>query len=136
MAHTPSFFSAGLWPRSGGGGGWGGFAGSGQADPGEDASPAFASCPCGMASPGARSVFLGKSSGPVREKIGITINHRSATWSYRTTASPLLRASQTPPNPVHSDFVATGPYNTAPLLPYFLPRLEKIAIREFTICTM
>src|SRR5208282_4272458 len=124
MPHTPSFFSGGLCPRSGGGGGCGGFGGSTVAAPGEEAWPDFASCPGGTGSPGARSVFPGNSSGPIRENIGITINHRPASWSYRTTASPLLRASHTPPKPAHTDFVATAPYNTVPVLSYFLPFFE------------
>ena len=44
-----------------------------------------------------------------REKIGITISHRSASWSYRITASPLLRASQSPPKPRKTLFVGTDP---------------------------
>jgi hypothetical protein len=31
--------------------------------------------------------------------MGITISQRSASWSQRTTASPLLRASHVPPKP-------------------------------------
>src|SRR6516162_9488477 len=124
MAHTPAFFSCGGCPRSGGGRGCGGFAGSSAGAPGDDDSPGFASCPGATVWPTATVVFAGNSSGPIREKIGRTINHRPASWSYRTTASPLLRASQTPPKPVHTDFVATGPYNTIPLLPYLLPFFE------------
>ena len=44
-----------------------------------------------------------------REKIGITISQRFASWSYRTTASPLLRCSHGPPKPRKSVFVATDP---------------------------
>jgi len=45
----------------------------------------------------------------IREKIGIVTSQRSASWSYRTTASPLLRVAHGPWSPAKSVLVFTGP---------------------------
>ena len=63
---------------------------------------------------------------PVRANWVMT--QRSASWSYTTLGSPLLSASQRPPNPVKSVLIATGPYWRAPVL-------LKTANEAFTICT-
>jgi hypothetical protein len=84
---------------------------------------------------GSPAFGTGGSSGVagLREKIGMTISHRSANWSYRTTASPLLRISHGPPNPLKMLFVGTAPYSTLPVVSNWRPFFAKIAIRVLTI---
>jgi len=48
----------------------------------------------------------------------------------------LFRASQVPVNPRNTLLVGTDPYNTLPVVSNSLPFFVKIAMREFTTCTM
>src|SRR6185312_15443529 len=107
----------------------GGGAGSGGGAPGFAAGPGRSASPGRAGSPG----FDRSSSKTVRLKIGITISQRSASWSYRTTASPLGRASHTPPNPAKTVFVLVGPYSVRPVTSYLAPFFVNTASCEFTI---
>src|SRR5580765_114534 len=92
-------------PARGFDGGGEGFDGKIAGAPGAEAWPGCTASPCPS----------GYSPGFMRVKIGMTKSHRPASWSKRTTPSPLLRASQAPPKPDHNELVARGPYSTFPL---------------------
>jgi hypothetical protein len=71
-----------------------------------------------------------------RRKMGMTTSQRFASWSYRTTASPLVRGSQVPVKPANSVFVGTLPYSTRPVVSNRFPFFVKMARREFTVWMM
>ncbi len=58
----------------------------------------------------------------------MTMSQRFASWSYRTTVSPLLRASHVPVNPAKTVLLGTAPHSTAPCLSHTAMRVLTEAI--------
>jgi hypothetical protein len=66
----------------------------------------------------------------------MTTSHRSASWSYRTTVSPLFVESHMPEKPLNTVLFGTAPNRTLPVESNFLPFFVKMAMRVLTVCMM